>query len=640
MTARLLICLSMLLSITLGTTSIAAQSPHTGFPPLSSAFEHQAEQDLALDDILVQYEAAISRQDYYAASLFADKIRFNHLHAAGLDRFGIQDVLSDYVGTYILAHRFDDAIFILLQLIDETEREMANSAHEDQAILSLRIADWSQTLANVYLRTAQFQNAYNTYTRVQIIRSNIADFNGNHPERRFILDQKLDAARRGNMAFHIYCQLIDEYNELLGPQRLVFSTPYWGDAEGHVCGTPYRTIEPATDTIFPSFHELSVFYGTSRKETNHRNNPENHFGFESGSLTLGQIEMTVPVNRDPGSLKSRDLIKQFKPEEHVYIVLQKIDPNLSRPAFQSRLGNHVKKGSRQKKEAFIYIHGHSVPFADAARRTAQLAVDLDMVNGGIFYAWPTGSNPLAYGKSQKTKYDAARHLKDFLKIVSDTRGIDELHLIAHSMGNDVLSMALEDINLRGFTASRRPFGQIIWASPDVQSDNFYNRIIRIKFNNLADDMTLYASKEDQALKESKRYWRIQRYRHWPKRNREQLRAGLAPPLDQLAAAVKTVDTSNVDRDTFDIAKHADYAKPALDDMRSVIWYSLMPKERCALKTRLINGIEYWATEKNSSSCSADQYRTWLQSARERNMSRAAFKGQLRFYGIGEASLRP
>ena len=264
----------------------------------------------------------------------------------------------------------------------------------------------------------------------------------------------------------------------------------------------------------------------------------------------------------------------------------------------------MQQAPAKPTELFIYIHGHNTPFKEAALRTAQLAVDLDMENGAVFFAWPTGGNALAYRTSERYSRQSREPLRRFLETVINQSEADQIHLIAHSMGNRVLLNALYDIKGDQRPNARPLFDQIIFASPDVDQDDFVKDVKTVE--SLSNGMTLYASNKDKALTLS------------AKVNAER-RAGLAPPDASIINATTklvVIDTSEVKRRFRDLISHDDYTGGAFNDVRSVLWTKARPENRCVLSRQQRSDTRpYWMARSANFGCSMENFGVALEDMR-------------------------
>ncbi len=158
-----------------------------------------------------------------------------------------------------------------------------------------------------------------------------------------------------------------------------------------------------------------------------------------------------------------------------------------------------------RDQAFIYVHGFQTSFDQAARRAAQLAYDLDFDLEADFrgvpmlFSWPSRGALDAYGVDYDASFESIDAFNRFLDLVKKEAGIRRVHVIAHSMGNRVVTEALY---ARG--ESPEPLvDQLVLAAPDVWASRFKNRFLR-RLPKLASRVTLYVSDHDRALLASSR----------------------------------------------------------------------------------------------------------------------------------------
>jgi len=99
----------------------------------------------------------------------------------------------------------------------------------------------------------------------------------------------------------------------------------------------------------------------------------------------------------------------------------------------------------------LFIHGFNVQFDEALVRAAQLSTDLSRENSfdigvPVLYSWPSaGALSLDdYQGDRARSLAAAPYLEEFLDILTEDLTTSRVNIIAHSMGNRVLTQALED----------------------------------------------------------------------------------------------------------------------------------------------------------------------------------------------------
>ncbi len=162
-----------------------------------------------------------------------------------------------------------------------------------------------------------------------------------------------------------------------------------------------------------------------------------------GELRYGVSKVSVPKQRNIGELNTPFALYVIElpedPEKH-FVVTELAE---NREAFFAELKSKV--AASDKRNAFVFIHGYNVPFADAVKRTAQLTVDLKFAGAPICYSWPSQGDLADYVQDSTNAEVAAYKLKQLLADLNEQSGAKEIHLVAHSMGNDVLTRALKEL---------------------------------------------------------------------------------------------------------------------------------------------------------------------------------------------------
>lgn len=548
-----------------------------------------------------------SRQAYAHATELANA----DFSSSPLTANEIREMKTEFAETMIAKGEITEAIPVLRGIIEEDRLERENIENAGTVIRLSQQSEMRRThaarleqLGALYLETNQPAKALQNIDEEIALLGQI--YGANHPGMVFVLQDKIYAAElardQGASIGSLHCE--KQHLKTIQDNALRWDFADEEDLEP-IEPEPIDIDPPATCPELAALAQLrnhervKVFFGTNRKPGKPGKSSK-PFGSRMGKLSVGTIEMTVEPDTLVGAYPAtggRDLAG-----DETHIVLKKSPQSVSKGQFVTELSNWIGQSENPKKEAFIYIHGHNVQFDSAARRAAQLAISLDMRNGAIMYSWPSGQRMTLYAKSQINARRSAQYLQEFLELVKSVEGVDELHVIAHSMGNDVLTQALNKLELEGYTAERRPFGQIIWASPDVASVDFANFTTAYKSRKIADGMTLYASSTDRALCIS----------NWLS---DMKRAGQSPPYADVASVVPTIDTTNAYREGSDLIAHTDYADGAIDDIKALFWYNLNPDKRCFLGNSQVDNVAYWSAGQGS--CSEEAFRSALSMVRAR-----------------------
>lgn len=220
----------------------------------------------------------------------------------------------------------------------------------------------------------------------------------------------------------------------------------------------------------------------------------------SEQVALGYCEVTIPATHQDGQLEAPTLLRlQVREDLHKHVVLTGVFP-LEKGLFFDDL--RAELGHRGNS-ILVFVHGYNVSFEDAARRTAQMANDLDFAGAPLFYSWPSQANWRKYRVDEKNVELSVDQLKGFLLDVAQQSGADTINLIAHSMGNRALTSALKEIDVAA-SGEQQLFNQVVLAAPDIDADIFKQRIAPA-ITSKARHVTLYASANDLALVASREF---------------------------------------------------------------------------------------------------------------------------------------
>ena len=242
---------------------------------------------------------------------------------------------------------------------------------------------------------------------------------------------------------------------------------------------------------------VRVFYATSRARTA-SSAIDLAYGTGRGDLGYGVVDVSIPKIHEIGEIERPKWWRlEFSENPDKHIVVQTLVP-LTDKAFQAALGTRIKSSSRN--QAFVFVHGYNVSFADAARRTAQMTVDLQFDGAPIFFSWPSRAKTALYTHDENDIAWTEPLLKDFLTALIERQDLNEIYLIAHSMGNRALAGAAVDL-LREDPTARKKIREIILAAPDIDADIFKRDIAPHLIGPPSNrtPVTLYISSRDKAL---------------------------------------------------------------------------------------------------------------------------------------------
>lgn len=254
------------------------------------------------------------------------------------------------------------------------------------------------------------------------------------------------------------------------------------------------------------FHIVPVFYGTDRN----RIKLETRIGYANDRakrLEMGRALVSVPLDHKvPNIERPRAWTIPYLGT----IQLEKEDPNkhftvremkvLTKEELLALVKQRLGASRTFRDQSIVFIHGYNMSFDDALFRTAQISYDLQFDGAAFAYSWPSGGGLASYIYDRDSAQGAERFLYEFLQMVQNETGSENINIIAHSMGNQMLLQVLRSLKLRAPQAVSR-INQIILAAPDVDRDAF--EAIAAEVTGIANGITLYASANDRALEASR-----------------------------------------------------------------------------------------------------------------------------------------
>ncbi len=342
-------------------------------------------------------------------------------------------------------------------------------------------------------------------------------------------------------------------------------------------------------------YEVTVYYATDRRDlggdqyVSKRFTDERALGARGQSpITFGTCKVSIPKHHVVGELEAPSAFNPFdRNNADKYVILLSIDKK-EKGEFFNALRERIGRDS--EKQTFVFVHGFGVTFENAARRTAQMAYDLRFSGAPIFYGWPTESfgflNPdfTAYSESENNARWTTWHFKEFLLDVVQRTGAETVHIIAHSMGNRIVADAL--LHLRHVMTAQEQgvLREIILTAPDIDADVFVHQIAP-EIAQLSSRVTLYASRNDQALKVSKT---IHGYR----------RIGDFHDVTLFPEGVDTIDASEVETDSIG---HNYYGanESVISDICQILNGGAMADKRLStlVSRTATSGAKYWRVKK-------------------------------------------
>ena len=312
---------------------------------------------------------------------------------------------------------------------------------------------------------------------------------------------------------------------------------------------------------------------------------------DRGTLAKGVCEVTVPDTHQKGAVERPSLLRfEIREDQRKHIVLTSAT-ELPAVEFQKRLSETVSNSP--DRDLLVFIHGYNVDFESAVQRTAQIAVDLPFEGVPVCYSWPSQGTLLGYSIDETNAAWTGTHLEEFLLELARESGADSINVIAHSMGNRPMTAAMQQIRWRWDSELDPPFDRVVLAAPDVDADRF-RRDLAPSLLEVANQVTLYASSDDQALVASKKV------HGYP-------RAGESGAEIVVVPGVETIDVSGIDLSLLGHSYYGDNAS-MLRELYEVVRARLPATRRAQLIPIGEGPSAYWKLSQQTSPVSERRLR--------------------------------
>ncbi len=249
-------------------------------------------------------------------------------------------------------------------------------------------------------------------------------------------------------------------------------------------------LAPAEDEATPMI--VKVHYATDRRlEPNGRYSGERDSAAQP--IKYGICEVSIPPNHRRGQLESPTMWDWYRPNPKKHVFLAKVTQVGETATFDSI--KSILTSGVSRKSVLFFVHGYNVSFDDAARRSAQLHFDLNYPGVSMFYSWPSNATTSGYVSDAEDILWSTKHIELALEKLCDQPEVEQIHIIAHSMGNRGIAAALKSLVEKG---KANKISEVVLAAADLDAAVFKRDIAPAISRGIA-RTTVYASDKDKAL---------------------------------------------------------------------------------------------------------------------------------------------
>nr|WP_321458419.1 alpha/beta fold hydrolase [uncultured Cohaesibacter sp.] len=219
-------------------------------------------------------------------------------------------------------------------------------------------------------------------------------------------------------------------------------------------------------------------------------------GDRDGTLHLASYGVSIPPSHKVGQIEwphgTPDLKRHF--------AVTSVEAFKDTKAFQTHLASEAVKAKSAKasnsRTAALFVHGYNTDFSESLYRAAQLRHDFALDIPLALYSWPSAGEPGLYMYDRDSVKTSRDQLASIIELMVHSQ-VDDVVLIAHSLGSELLMEALRQIALENHGALPSKIHTVILISPDLDIDVFNAQLHAIK--TLPKEFAIFASQKDKAL---------------------------------------------------------------------------------------------------------------------------------------------
>ena len=271
-------------------------------------------------------------------------------------------------------------------------------------------------------------------------------------------------------------------------------------ALGACSGRPSQgVLAPVADTAVGTAR-VPVLVATTRQRSA-TDNGEMFSGERGDVVSYAAITVSIPPDsvREIGQIQWPSSIPGDPRRDFVTVSAAYID----KPAFLNAVAAEAKQARPAK--VLIFVHGFNNRFDDAVYRFAQIVHDSKAPGIPVLFTWPSrGELKLrAYTYDRESANYSRDALEELIDALDHNPRVNEINILAHSMGNWVALEALRSRYIRPGPGVDK-LKNVMLVAPDVDVDVFRTQIRRM--GTKRPRFALFVSQDDKALSLSKAIW--------------------------------------------------------------------------------------------------------------------------------------
>ncbi len=180
-------------------------------------------------------------------------------------------------------------------------------------------------------------------------------------------------------------------------------------------------------------------------------------------------------------------------------------------AYQERARDFQRAVQREiartgNRRILVYVHGVNNQFEDSLTTLANFWHYAGRTSIPIAFTWPAGNRgALGYFRDREAGDFSVYHAKEFLRLLAEIPQVEDIDIVAHSRGTDVMTKALRELVIYNRGRGLHPktamkTGTLILAAADLDIGVVQQRLQAERFSEAFEQINIYTNPNDSALR--------------------------------------------------------------------------------------------------------------------------------------------
>lgn len=253
-------------------------------------------------------------------------------------------------------------------------------------------------------------------------------------------------------------------------------------------GHPKGVMTPVALTAPAKTSQVDMLVATTRQPSG---NPATLFsGERNAALSLTDVAVSIPPDskRKPGTVQWP---RRLPPNPETDFAVTRVRELPSREEARAWFREHTVDGN-----ILLFVHGFNNTYEDSVFRLAQIVHDSGAEATPMLFTWPSRARVFDYNYDKESTNYSRTALEDALRSLANAPDVNEVTILAHSMGTWLTMESLRQMGIRDGGIAPK-IKNVILASPDIDLDVFAKQFVEL--GERRPKFTIFVSQDDRAL---------------------------------------------------------------------------------------------------------------------------------------------